>query len=444
MTGQGNLDAMLNTADTLAAGGQYQTYERAILGKQHDGTSVGMLRVRLLQPFAEFFELWCEQQPGPGIQADAIGKPRRIVSKGWKRTQGGSYEHLCPLSQTLNDYRDSDDPALVQLNKDWRITRFFAFNVAVQDLHSGEVDPWCLENGHAKLLTLHRSTYGIKAQLFQAIADELRVQKGYNPNITLDGIDLVLTRTGTGLNTEYGCSAPPNQTTLDVAPFQKYNFDEITQLTPVAMMQQITGIDLGVAANAAAHAVNADAPGNPVAAQPQTGQPVAAPQAAATPTPVGAPVAAATPSPVAAGGAAVAPAAAPEMAAPPGAPTTPVVAPAAAVAPPAAPIAGAPPGSPVTPQATPTTPPPATVAPAAPAEAPQPAATVPQGNAAVTPEPAAAAPAPAPAQEPAPVAAEPAAQACPHCGTAVTVPEALLGKTVACPSCAQQFETAPF
>lgn len=257
------LDSMFDAADQMGeigGGGDFFKPERAVLD-----SATGMMRVRFIGGWKKFFEGWCEQQPGPGIKQENIGRPRRIVSAGFKRDSATKqWTHDCPYSQKLWDMRDSSDPVRKQQGEDWGLTQFFAMHVVPLDMNTGNPDQWCVDNRHAKLLTTHRSTHGIKQTLFKSVAECLRVQRGYNPNLQLHDLDLIVTRTGSGLNTQYGCQVCPQQNNqVDASAFSVYDFGEFTTLTPLAIIQKFTGIDFGVS-----EGTPESVPSTPVAATP--------------------------------------------------------------------------------------------------------------------------------------------------------------------------------
>jgi len=238
-----DLDDMIEFSEKLNTGTKtYTKFEKCVL----TGSSASV-RGRLVGKFKQFFESWVKQQAVPGVKVESYGKPRRIVSAGFRQLEDRSYEYLCPFAKAVDMLSaTTQDSEKKKLYDDWKVKRFFAYNFIPVGTVDGKVDPWCEANKNAKLITTNASNYGIGPKLFKAIADAMKVYRGYFPDARLDQVDVVLTRTGEGLGTNYGCQVCPVNSNIDITQYKLYDFDEFTTLTPLNMIQLYTGIHLGV------------------------------------------------------------------------------------------------------------------------------------------------------------------------------------------------------
>ena len=100
-----DIDEMLEASDTMGTEGPkgYKTYQKACLNQEKK-----MMRVKFIGGFKEFFEAWPLQQNVPGVKPESIGKPRRIIVKGFSKTNEG-YVYNDPYTKLMNSWMKSED-----------------------------------------------------------------------------------------------------------------------------------------------------------------------------------------------------------------------------------------------------------------------------------------------------------------------------------------------
>lgn len=260
--------------------------EQAVLTNQN-GAPVTM-RVRIVGPYHTYWEAWVNQQAVDGVEDSQVGRRRKIISYGYDNDGNP----LDAFAAKLNEMAASPDEAQQAMAKEWKLKKFFAFNVVPMEI-DGRIDQWCTDARHTKLLTTNKYALGIGPGLFKQIAQVFKMQLALDPNIRLGDIDILLSREGQRLETRYGAMPCTNSVDTDFTTFDTYDFAEVIKVSSIDRIENITGLDLSNVSFTQPR-VSEPAPSQqsaqPAAAAPAA-RPNAAPAAAAATQPAAAPAA---------------------------------------------------------------------------------------------------------------------------------------------------------
>lgn len=268
---KGNLDEMLTTADELAeASESSQEYEKVVLTSQK-----GMVQVRVVGDWSSNFEIWVKQQQVPGVPPEQIGQPRKIVSKGYRKDPAtGSYIGLDPVATKVLALTSGTD-AEKAIWKDSFPKQFFVFNVVPIDMGTRVPDEWCIQNNHAKLLVTNEKGIGINQTLFKAAAGVMKIRKLSDPATKLSSLNLIFTRSGQKLETQYGCQpdpVPDQSVSFDIDAIKTYDPEVVARVSDNEYIYRCTGWWFG---EGNPPAITSNAAGSTAAPQPAVAAPPA-------------------------------------------------------------------------------------------------------------------------------------------------------------------------
>lgn len=150
----------------------------------------------------------------------------------------------CPLCQAAQQLAVSDDPSQQQLGKDIRAKEKFFFNAldrspVGKSQHS--------QNRTCYILTQTPKGSSIGSQLFKNIGNVVRMRKATGQAHDPNTFDIMLTKTGTGMQTQYGAqfTGGVEPLTADELAYKQWPLDEIARISPRADRQVAADLVLG-------------------------------------------------------------------------------------------------------------------------------------------------------------------------------------------------------
>ena len=214
------------------------------------------------------------------------------TDKGWRPFYCEGPESDCPLCAAANQLSFSDDPTKQELGKRIKAKEKFYFNVLDR---SPAGKAWHGTSGKTKILAQSAKAMSIGGMLFKAIGDVVNMRKQQGKSYDPNDFDIMLTKSGSGMQTKYGAQFTGDDQPLDEAEqaYEQWPLDQLSKLTPRADREAVAQFVLGHAPSATAGATESATDFNP--ANYEAPNPVQAPAPQAAPAPAAPPPAAPPP-----------------------------------------------------------------------------------------------------------------------------------------------------
>lgn len=205
----------------------------------------------------------------------------------------------CPLCQAAQQLAVSDDPAQQQLGKDIRAKEKFFFN-ALDRSPIGKSQH--SQSRTCYILTQTPKGMSIGSQLFKNIGNVVRMRKATGQAHDPNTFDVMLTKSGTGMQTQYGAqfTGGVEPLTPEELAYKQWPLDDIARITPRADRQVAADLVLGGGVAKSAEQPQQQRAVGPVQVQrskPASAPPPAQPPRMQQPAPAPQPAPAARPAP---------------------------------------------------------------------------------------------------------------------------------------------------